>query len=363
MSDKCENLEYVDLIREPKMSIDRLVLLLRSPDFCMYQSDLGLQDNRGRLIHDLIEKFKEAFLELYDDTESLQYSLETKLYGYHYRIKDIDIQFCTKMALHKKIDDQDYIEAWGNEEEKAKGYMYEFYSHDYNIRIEYNPNKADLSLISKALEMFKYHWYRDHSKSIFMKISRIDFAFDYPLPVNPCLVNFRLARCNNIHGGTSGVETVYYGSKRSAFNLKIYNKKLEYKKMQNLVYPGEFLWRIELQVNQGFFVQDFPGIINSLNRIEIFHSGQKTGDWKMDLLLKNAIHWGMANVLNDLPSTTKETYRKNYRDLQIAPLKHPTELYIENIKDCWCNLRNSILSAFGFDAENFVNSIPKDWNL
>jgi len=371
-----QGLEYKEILpvlKEPRFSIDRLTMLVYSPGFSIYESDTEYDDLRGYRVKKLINEYIKFFDNLIKDdiTEELKRttgkilnSLETKLYQYHYRIQDIDIQFCTKLPKNKRISDDDYIEVWGDDRDKARGYMYEFYSNDYNVRIEYNPNKADISLIAKMLAFFKLTFYRDSYISQFLRITRVDFAFDYPEPVNPALVNFKRSRKHNVCGGSEGIETVYHGAQKSTFNLVVYDKKKEYLEKDNILYSGAYLWRVELRCHHVWYVQDLPEIGRTvLPRIEIFNAGLQTGDWQMDMALMVAVHWGIRNALAMMPSTTRERYLKSYRELNLPTIKHPGDLYLENFRNVWEPERNKILRAFGFEPSEFCIKAVSDSKL
>jgi len=370
-----ENKEYAEtlpLLTESRFSIDRLTMLVYSPGFSMYESDTEkFEDMRGYQLRDSIKKlityFDDMVLKFYDGTEKSRkvlYSMETKLYAYHYRIKDIDIQFCTKLPKSKRLNDSDFVEIWGNEEDKARGYMYEFYNNAYNIRIEYNPNKADISLLAEILNTLRTGFYKDSYSSEFIRITRVDFAFDYPEAVNPALVNFRKSRKYANIGGTQGLETDKRGAQKSTFNLCVYDKKKEYSEKFNIFYPGKCLWRIELRCHHTWFIHELPGIgHNVLPRIEIFNAGQQTGDYMMDFILMIGLHWGIRTPLGMLPHTTRERYLKAYRTLNLPTIKHPSDLYHESFRTVWDLERDKILSSFGFEPEKFCSRALSDSQL
>lgn len=354
--DPAEYSAILPMLLENRFSIDRLSLLVYSPGFSIHDADENYEDAAGTKTRAKIDAFRNFLSDLIArakskgvESEQITGSIETQLYMYHYRIHDIDIQFCTKMPKTSRCSDDEMIEVWGDDRDKARGYMFEFYSNDYNIRIEYNPNKADISLLSKVLFFVNEYFYKNHRTAEFIKISRVDFAFDYPLPLNPALIHFKLSRKYNVHGGKDGIETVYYGAQKSTFNLVVYDKKKEYAEKDNVLYPGSCLWRIELRCHHSWYIQDLPGIGQTLRRIEIFSGGLSSGDWCFDLILRDAMHWGIRNSLSMIPDRTKARYLKLFREFNANQIEHPGDLYLKNFRSVWDLERDKILKAFGFD--------------
>ena len=367
-----KNIEDYDavlpIITEPGLSIDRLTMLIYSPGFSCYEADENYRDANGVRTRDMINAFHKVIEKIFKgsdlEPEKIEYSMQTKLYLYHYRICDVDIQFCTKLPKTKRIDDEGYIEVWGDDDNKDKGYMYEYYCNDYNIRVEYNPNKADISKLNSLLDWIGNNFYAHYKCSKFIKISRIDFAFDYPEALNPCLFNFKLSRkWNNTGSAQNGVETVYFGAQKSKFHLVVYNKKEEYEKKQNIYYSGAYLWRVELRCHHTWFIHELPEIgLRVMPRIEIFNTGRMDSDWQYNLMLENAMQWGIKTVLSKLPRTTRDRYLTKYRNSE-CPIVHPGDLYLQNFRGLWDTERDKILKTFGFEPEQFCSRAVSDSKL
>lgn len=368
MKDISEYSAVLPTLLENNFSIDRLTLLIYSPGFSVFDTDQNIPDAGGYKAKQKLDAFQSCFQKLLSNVDAkaeiIKYSLETQLYAFHYRIHDIDIQFCTKLPRSNRNTNEEMIEVFGDDEDKARGYMYEFYSNDYNIRIEYNPNKADISLLKEVLFFIHDYFYFEFRTAEFIKISRIDFAFDYPLPLNPALIHFTRSRKYNVCGGSEGIETVYYGAQKSEFNLVVYDKKKEYAQKHNTFYPGSELWRIELRCHHTWFIQDLPGIgMSVLPRIEIFSSGLRSGDWQFDLILRDAMHWGIRNSLAMIPDTTRKRYLKKFREFSVEPIEHPGDLYLKHFRGVWDLERDKILSAFGFNPSVFCSRAVLDSKL
>jgi hypothetical protein len=369
---KQEKPEYdviLPVLKEPRFSIDKITLLVYSPGFSAYEACKEFDDRQGYKTEKVIKQFVSLFDKVCEQKsiqgKRIQYSLETKLYQYHYKIEDIDIQFCTKLPNSKRVDDEEYIEVFGDEEDKKNGYMYEYYSNNYNFRIEYNPNKADISKVNFILAEIIQAFYKETYSSVFIRVSRMDLAFDYPESINPGLIDFRFSRKYHSDGSKkNGLETIYHGTRKSKFELVVYDKKYQYEKEERTFYSGVHLWRIELRCCNNWFIYELPGLgMRVLPRIEIFDRGLRTGDFKMDWALMLAVHWGIRSVLSYAPHATQERYLKKYRDLSGPSIVHPGDLYLENFRSIWDAERDKILKAFGFKPEQFCSRAVSDSKL
>jgi len=368
IKDPAEYTSIIPALLENRFSIDRLTLLIYSPGFSLHDV---FDDAEGFQAKRKLEAFRDFLTKLIDrakqkniQVDEVQNSMETKLYAYHYRIFDIDIQFCTRLPKTKKVDDQQMIEVFGDDDDKENGYMYEFYSNDYNVRIEYNPNKADFALLSEVVFFVSEYFYKEHRTAEFIKITRVDFAFDYPLPLSPSLITFAKSRKYNICGGSDGIETCYYGAQKSTFSLVIYDKKKEYAEKDNALYSGAYLWRIELRCRHTWFIQYLPGISFSvLPRIEIFSAGLTTDDWTFNFVVRDAMHWGIKSSLASIPDRTRQKYLKMFREYSANPLEHPHDLYMKYFRNVWDLERDKILKTFGFSPSEFCSRAVKDSKL
>jgi hypothetical protein len=99
-----------------------------------------------------------------------------------------------------------------------------------------------------------------------------------------------------------------------------------------------------------------------LPRIEIFNSGLIDDDWKYNLMLENAMQWGIKTVLCKLPETTRDRYLAKYRNSP-CPIIHPGDLYLQNFRPLWDIERDKILKTFGFEPEQFCSRAVSDSKL
>ncbi len=111
------------------------------------------------------------------------------------------------------------------------------------IRIEFNPNKANLKVLPAFFSVFKSHSLQC------ARVSRIDIAIDYGIYLNPLCW-----RANNVSYSSrfeynSILKTRYFGSSSSDVQLRIYDKAFELKcHGAGDSIDIEDFWRVEAQV-------------------------------------------------------------------------------------------------------------------
>lgn len=116
--------------------------------------------------------------------------------------------------------------------------------NEQNVRVEFNPNKADFKILSKVIARLKYP-----------KITRIDWAIDYyDFDFSKYQVKDLVGRKEILYKSRSKqLETHYIGSYASDNFIRIYNKMLEllrsYRKSENddeIEFEGKRkIWRVE----------------------------------------------------------------------------------------------------------------------
>ncbi len=348
MSDLMEHYEEVlPPLEGPSVSVDRVALVLYSPGLSVFESSESASQAEA------ISKVVQSIYSLYPDDCYYDFKGrgDTRLYKYHIRCNDVDIQLCTKYGVKTKIDDLGYIEAFGDDEDKLKGYVYEWFNNLYNIRLEWNPNKVDIGGVSRILDLFR-RVFSSYVEDVFCKITRIDLAFDYPEPLNPAFFTLSRSRKGNTVWGSRGIETQYIGTRRSVNNLVVYDKKREYKEKFNTLYSGPHLWRVELRHMGNWFIQSPPDFLSILSQIDIFDSGLSLGDWQLDLVLMGAQHWGVKSILNMMPVNTRKRYVSRLRERPV-PVEHPLTLFARSGGRAWGSVYSDILSSFGFSLSSF----------
>ena len=124
------------------------------------------------------------------------------------------------------MTNESLIESFGTVEDQERGYMFQYSPNSYAFRVEYNPNKTNLSSVKRLLELFPF---ANGIHSI--RIARLDIAIDYPASIVPELVLVSSMKKGALNFGTEGIETLYYCKRhqKTCFvfttNVKNYLKK------------------------------------------------------------------------------------------------------------------------------------------
>ena len=348
-------LQTMSPIDSPKLCIDRITLLMHTgPVMGFYgSSDSDYIQKKKSAINDFIFKMKMRFMTLFD---KVQPSGETGLYLYHFRLLgEFDLQMCPRFGIRSRIDDEGYINAFCTEEEKAQyqtdGFINEYFDSDYGIRLEWNPAKADISLISELL-LFLCDSYRDINPDIsfdhLFKVTRFDVAVDYPEALNPALFTVMRKRKNGTNGGSDGLETVYFGSRRTFFYWRIYDKKRELLEEQHINYLGSALWRVEVECKKTFSIgEDSHFICHEFRNLEYFY-GVSTGDWKFDFMLHYAKCFGIQNALKSIDNyNTRKSYQERLSKLDMDSIKHPAYIVGWKLPPMWREFYNKFKNCCG----------------
>lgn len=321
------------------LSIDRLTLLFYTPKLSLWNNGC---DNTMyvKKMSSFVEKVLRADL----DPDFPQGS-KTELFDCHYRtISGFDIQFGTKMPKRKKITDEHYLLAFGSQSDRDNGFAWQIIANEYALRVEFNPNKSEhFTALAPLFESFKY---KPVASSI--RVARIDIAIDYPVEVNPSLILVDKCRKSFTATGSAGLESVYFGTRSSKNYYRIYNKRQELLEKDGieLDYP---LWRIELESKDGFFLNENPNHLSSLQRIKLYEPSVRSGDWLIDLIQQQSLIQGLQNVLRTMPPTTQKRYRKIFKEYQFQNIESPSFIYARDFTQCWQKLRSQILIGLGYD--------------
>ena len=321
------------------LSIDRLTILFYCPHLSLWNDG---SDNTMyvRKMCNLVEKV------LRDDLDpDFPQGSGTELFQHHYRtISGFDIQFGTKMPKRKKITDENYLIAFGTAKDRENGFAWQIMANEYALRVEFNPNKSDhFTALSPLFESFKY---KPAASSI--RVARIDIAIDYPVEVNPSLILVDKCRKSFTATGSAGLESVYFGTRSSKNYYRIYNKRQEMLEKDGIELDHP-LWRIELECKEGFFLNENPNHLSSLQRIKLFEPSVRSGDWLIDLIQQQALSQGLQNVLRTMPIATQKRYRKIFKEYRFQNIEIPSFIYARDFTNCWQKLRSQILIGLGYD--------------
>lgn len=345
-------------ILEPELCIDRITLLMQTgPVLGMYErADDEYFTKKKKQIKEFVNRLKFEFASLF---EGKQPDRDTGLYLYHFRLKGgFDLQLCPKFAIKTRIKDEGYIQAFASDAEQLHfdeyGYIDEYFDSDYGLRLEFNPSKSDVSQIAPILQYICDMYAQLNPDITFdrlWKITRFDVAVDYPEELNPSLFTILRKRKSGWVGGSEGVETAYFGSRRTFFYWRVYDKKREYLEQQNTVYQGESLWRIELECKKPFSIgEDSHFLCKQFRELDYFY-GLSTGDWQLDMVLHYGKCFGMQNAFKMMPKQTRLRYQGLISKLDMDALKHPARIVGWELPKQWRSFYDKFKTLCGRDAD------------
>lgn len=325
------------------LSIDRVTFLLYSPSLSLWAADnkeYRTNERRLQMLHNRISEILAPVLD-----PDFPQGFPSELFRYHYRTLDgVDLQMGSQMPKRKKIDDRDYVQAFGTDEDKENGFMYDYHPNDYAFRVEYNPNKTNLESVKKLLGGICYGRYANT-----IRVARLDIAIDFPATIIPEMVLCAGMRKGNFHYGTKGVETVYFGSKQSSNQFRLYNKRQELIDKEQLDI-GYDLWRLELESRLAFqLLAELPDYGKIFGRFSFCDGGLVSGDWKLDLIKAQAMQWGLTTVLRKLPKQTAIRYRKLFAESQTVKLETPSFVFAQSFPAAFMKVKCDILTSCGFN--------------
>ncbi len=323
------------------LSLDRCTFLVFSPGLSLWgdESDIASRN---------IEKMSKLIYKLIGDKLDTDFpqGIPSELFKKHFRTTSgIDIQFGPVMPRRKKIKDEDFILSFGTAEDKENGFMFKSFPNEYAFRVEYNPNDADLQEISALLKNIRYSGVTASQ----VRIARLDVAVDYACDINPALALCDRLRKSFLACGSSGIETVYFGSRSSKYYIRLYNKAVELREKHNIDHDSP-LWRFELESKESFLLDGVPDYSGILRRFSFYSGAVTSDDWKLNLLLAYAKENGLKSALSFLPSATQKRYRKILADYDSLPgVESPFSAYEREFSLAYKRLRVQILSSLGYD--------------
>lgn len=325
------------------LSLDRVTFLLFSPSLSLWTSD-DAEYRKNILKLEKMAGYIQTLLKDELDPDFPQGSA-SELFRYHYRTLDeVDIQFGSQLPKRKKITDEGMLQAFGSVDEQAKGYMYQYNPNYYAFRIEYNPNKASLRSVSSLLENFS------HNQSASMiRIARLDIAIDFNASIVPEMVLCEGMRKSFTASGPKGIESVYFGTRKSKNYIRLYDKRQE--QLDTLGKDiGYDMWRLELESKESFFLDSPPDHGKVFQRFTFYDGAVASGDWLVDLIRSQAMIYGLQNVLRKMPKNTAIRYRKLFKEGGFKQnVETPSLVYYREFPGAMERLRVDILSACGFE--------------
>lgn len=326
------------------LSIDRITLLFYTPHLSMWNKG----DNS--LLVSMFASNLEKVLKNDLDPDFPQGS-QTDLFRYHYRtLSGFDFQFGTKMPKRKKITDEHYIMSFGTVKDKENGFFWRVLPNEYALRIEFNPNKASsFCSLGSFFSQFNSKAYLSN-----IRVARLDIAVDYPVDINPSMVLCKGCRKSFTATGTSGLETVYFGTRSSENYFRLYNKAIELKEKDDVILDHP-LWRLELESKKSFYLSETPDFSSAFSRFSFYSPAVRSGDWLIDLIQQQATIHGLQAVLRTMPKATQLRYRKIFNQLKLQDVEDPAFICSRDFADAFSKVRSDIALGLGFDLVEVVN--------
>jgi len=269
-----------------------------------------------------------------------------------------DTPYCKQYwdKLEKVLDFGHFVRGEGNSLYEYTGKWFEDYFVSWgfrdkamqNIKIEFNPNKADLDSLALLLGCMK-----GHALSV-ARFSRIDIAIDYAMYINPLgwrADNFIQEKAYKVAGL---VKTLYFGSPQSDLQIRIYDKATELRDKQKIELGYE-LWRVEAQIRsiQGKSI-DFPDSdkvinFNPFDRLVYYdlYGHIPAGKGSFALFLDSARAYGIQHASSCLNWHTRNKYLAKIKEYgPPLPFNQPAEIYKNCIKSLYIRFLNRITDLF-----------------
>ncbi|BDW45796.1 replication initiation protein (plasmid) [Enterococcus faecium] len=199
-------------------------------------------------------------------------------------------------------------------------------------RIDFNPNKISRFLADSMKNFIHDLFLEPHFSRADVACDLIDvpdeFITQYRI-IDP--VSFKL-----IYGRSGKLETVYWGSRASERQIRLYNKKIE-QEMKRKVVPSEIntWWRLEMQLRRGKATEWYAMVKESLDSFVSPHflptDIKPTDKVMIDGLLANHSNWAILsrnskykyrNLLkresqnDELTNHLRETFEESADDLK-----------------------------------------------
>ena len=330
----------------PFTSIDRVTLLIKNRLF----HEAANHEN-PQLLVDFITKDIDTVLR---QEKLIEHEYDySPAYLRHYKlIGDIDLQLSPKYGIRRRFRDPDIVNIMGSEKDKDNGYYDETTPPDYPFRLEYNPNKSD---ITKIISLLRYLNEGDYNFGELIRITRIDVAIDYPQDINLALVSCNGTRKSFIALGEGGIQSVYFGTRRSKYYFRLYDKKRELKEQQKVDYQGDHLYRIELEFKEGFTVEEYKTVLpNIFNKLSFYQFPFNTGEPDLDFFVYYCKDFGLEAGLKKLDKQKRYRMRNKLKEYEFTPLVHPANIFEQQFPQIWQKFLNE-LEYYFFSKEGELN--------
>jgi hypothetical protein len=254
----------------------------------------------------------------------------------------------TPLYRHSCVYFDDFYMQWGSEKGNT-------------LRIEFNPNNADLKMLVPLFTIFSE--YKEHAL-FSARVSRLDIAVDYALYLNPLSWYISLLSVWNKYGVKSDIQTLNYGAPTSDRKIRIYDKKAEIFK-KNDVDIGLDYWRVESEVKgikgSSFGLFDYKLIFNNdpFNGLSYYDqfSFELKGQGTYNLFVLACRAFGVDFACSQLDYRTRKKYLDRLRSDSVSlPFNLPSAIYKNCFPVIYKNFVQKLKKFFDLGRELYIES-------
>lgn len=224
-----------------------------------------------------------------------------------------------------------------------------------HIRIDFNPNKANLNMLSAFFSAF------DAKAFSLIRVNRLDVAVDYGVYINPLCWRCQKISSSKEYKYESKIKTLYFGASGSDIQIRIYDKAFEILNIEKFDLEHS-LWRVEVQMRKGikgidFFLTNKELLFefNPFERLEFYDSFpiDTKGQGAYSLFINCARAYGLPFALSDLNFHTRKSYlRRLSEDMRNPPFNPPSLIYSNCIRPVFNAFSSRLRELFFYGREN-----------
>jgi hypothetical protein len=276
---------------------------------------------------------------------------------YEYSIQlPVGIHF--EYQRNKNVRIIDKIELYGPYKEKDPiryHSVYETYDTASQIRLEWNPNNTDISILKPFFKLVSFAPGFDPLNDI--KITRMDTAVDVSHEIDMSMITSIKSVDQSTYSDRQGGLTKYIGSMSSDRFIRVYNKKIELKKKTKTEHPNEHFYRYEAvkQKGKGFLLcEDDKATEDIFDSLAII-DGERMESCSdplikayFDIARLTESHFD-AIVNEGMKGCERKKlwrFKKKFRDYTKDCETHPSIIFNEQFKHVWKKFKTSFLMLF-----------------
>jgi hypothetical protein len=217
-----------------------------------------------------------------------------------------------------------------------------------HIRVEFNPNKAEIFMLELFFVALKSH------ALTYATVSRLDVAIDYARYLNPLCW-----RCANVSFSqyitrSDILETRYFGSKKSDLQIRLYDKATEHFETTGNKLDFDF-WRIEAEIHKiqgsSFNLVDIDTVagFNPFKNLDYIdpYGFNADGQGAYSSFVKCARAYGVASAISDYDYRTRKKYLARLKnDTVNLPFNLPFDIYQNCFRNVYTRFVDRISEMF-----------------